>query len=55
MPTFQTPKTYLQIFHAKLLKIILEKFLKKNLKMFCRLKYISYLCIVEKAKRYLKF
>lgn len=55
IPTFQTPKTYLQIFHAKLLKIILKKFLKKKLKMFCRLKYISYLCSVEKAKRYLKF
>lgn len=56
MPTFQTPKTYLQIFHTKLLKIIFKIFLKKkNLKMFCRLKYIFYLCIVEKAKRYLKF
>ena len=28
MPTFQTPKTYLQIFHTKLLKIILQKFLE---------------------------
>ena len=55
MPTFQTPKTYLQIFHTKLLKIVLKKFLKKNLKMFCRFKDISYLCSVEKAKRYLKF
>ena len=55
MPTFQTPKTYLHKILTKLLKIILKKFLKKNLKMFCRLKYIFYLCIVEKAKKYLKF
>lgn len=34
MPTFQTPKTYLQIFHTKLLKIILENiFKKKSLKV----------------------
>lgn len=55
MPPIQTPKTYLHKILTKLLKIILKKFLKKNLKMFCRLKYISYLCSVEKAKRYLKF
>lgn len=34
MPTFQTPKTYLQIFHTKLLKNsslkIFEKFFSKN-------------------------
>lgn len=28
MPTFQTPKTYLQIFHTKLLKIIFKIFLE---------------------------
>lgn len=55
MPTFQTPKTYLHKILTKLLKIVLKNFSKKNLKMFCRLKYIFYFYIVEKAKKYLKF
>lgn len=29
MPTFQTPKTYLQIFHTKLLKIIFNNISRK--------------------------
>lgn len=55
MPTFQTPKTYLQIFHTKLLKIIFKIFLEKKSQNVLQIKIYFYLCIVEKAKRYLKF
>lgn len=55
MPTFQTPKTYLQIFHTKLLKIIFKIFLENFSINVLQIKIYFYLCIVEKAKRYLKF
>ena len=55
-PPFKPLKPTCTKFRAKLLKNnSLKNFSKKNLKMFCRYKYYSYLCSVEKAKRYLKF
>jgi hypothetical protein len=50
MPPIQTPKTYLHIFHTKLLKIILENIFKKISKYFVFIKIISIFIVLKKQR-----
>lgn len=58
MPTFQTPKTYLQIFHTKLLKIIFKIFLENfsinvlQIKIYFLSLYCNQKAILDILKQY---